>query len=198
MTYIIERATSRLPTPYGEYQLHVYEDTRSQVEHVALVLGKVESQHSVLTRVHSECITGDVFSSNRCDCGEQFKLAQSLISHAKLGVIIYLRGQEGRGIGLSNKIRAYALQDTGLDTVDANLALGLPIDNRQYDIAAEILSSLQVSSIRLLSNNPKKSAALSDCGVTIDSVMPLEVVANSANTQYLMTKKQKLGHHLSI
>jgi len=195
---ITPQASANLPTEYGTYRLHAFIDHRTGIEHIALVLGDVSGRANVLTRVHSECLTGDVFGSQRCDCGEQFKQAQRLIQQQGQGVILYLRGHEGRGIGLTNKVRAYALQEQGLDTVQANLALNLPVDQRNYDIAAGMLQHLQVGSIRLLSNNPDKSAALSAWGVLVEAVAPLEVESNPHNAQYLATKKHKLGHQLGL
>jgi len=195
---ITPQAVASLPTDYGHYQLHAFIDHKCGIEHIALVLGEIEGQSSVLTRIHSECLTGDVFGSQRCDCGEQFKQAQRLIQQQGAGVIVYLRGHEGRGIGISNKVRAYALQEQGLDTVEANVALGLPVDQREYDIAVGILQHLQVASIRLLSNNPDKSKAMSDWGLTVEAVVPLEVAGNPQSAAYLATKKHKLGHQLAL
>lgn len=195
---VVPQAKALLPTEYGHYQMYAFIDRRTGIEHIALVLGEVTGQEHVLTRVHSECLTGDVFGSQRCDCGEQFKQAQRLIQKQGNGVIVYLRGHEGRGIGLSNKVRAYALQEQGMDTVEANLALGQPIDSREYDIAAGILQHLQVRSIHLLSNNPGKMEALAAFGITVETVVPLEIEGNPQNAAYLATKKHKLGHHLSL
>lgn len=192
------KATSKLPTQYGEYLLHVFEDAQTHIEHIALVLGDIAGQSNVLTRVHSECLTGDVFSSQRCDCGDQFKLAQSLIQQEGKGVIVYLRGQEGRGIGITNKILAYALQDSGLDTVDANLKLNLPVDSRQYEAAAVILKKLGIASITLLTNNPGKVSSLLSHKIVIDKIRPLQTEVNASNQSYLYAKKLKLGHVLSI
>lgn len=198
MSNIIQLSSSHLPTEFGSYTIHIYQDPETDLEHIALVMGDVKAKPNVLTRVHSECVTGDVFSSTRCDCGEQLKLAQKRIHAEGAGVIIYLRGHEGRAIGLPNKIRAYALQDKGLDTVDANLALGLPIDNRTYDVAANILKLLDITSIRLMSNNPTKSEALTSYGILVNQLIPIETQLNDTNQAYLETKKNKLGHHLSI
>jgi GTP cyclohydrolase II len=192
------KATSKLPTQYGEYLLHVFEDAQTHVEHIALVLGNIAGKSNLLTRVHSECLTGDIFSSQRCDCGDQLQLAQSLIFQAEQGVIIYLRGQEGRGIGITNKILAYGLQDTGLDTVEANLELKLPIDSRSYEAAAEILNKLKVASISLLTNNPDKVSSLLSHKILIDEILPLQTGIHASNKSYLHTKKLKLGHILSI
>jgi GTP cyclohydrolase II len=192
------KATSKLPTQYGEYLLHVFQDSETNVEHIALVLGDITGQSNVLTRVHSECLTGDVFSSQRCDCGDQFKLAQTLIQQEGKGVIVYLRGHEGRGIGITNKILAYGLQDGGLDTVDANLKLNLPVDSRKYEAAAVILKKLSVASITLLTNSPDKVSSLLSHKILIDQIHPLEAEANASNQAYLLTKKLKLGHVLSL
>lgn len=197
MSNITKLSTSKLPTAFGEYIIHLYKDHVTSTEHVALVMGEVQSLENVLTRVHSECLTGDIFSSQRCDCGEQLALAQQLVAKAGHGVIIYLRDHEGRGIGLANKIRAYALQDAGLDTVEANLALGLPVDSRSFDAASAILADLNVKSIQLMSNNPAKRAALEANGTVITGLVPLKISANVSNRQYLVTKKRKLGHLLS-
>lgn len=197
MSHITKVSTSKLPTEFGDYLIHLYIDNTTSIEHVALVMGDINLQENVLTRVHSECLTGDIFSSKRCDCGEQLKLAQQMIVKEGLGVIVYLRDHEGRGIGLSNKIRAYALQDKGLDTVEANIALGLPVDSRSFDVAAKILKELKVKSIKLMSNNPSKSAALKINGILINSIVPLKVTSNVSNKQYLHTKKHKLGHLLN-
>ncbi len=197
MSNVTRVSSSKLPTEFGDYFIHLYTDNTSAAEHVALVMGQVDSQENVLTRVHSECLTGDIFASKRCDCGEQLKLAQQLIAEEGKGVIIYLRDHEGRGIGLANKIRAYALQDQGLDTVEANIALGLPVDSRSFGTAAEILLDLGVKSIRLMSNNPAKCGALQSNGTLVNALVPLKITSNSANKHYLRTKKQKLGHLLN-
>lgn len=189
-------SSSNLPTEFGHFTIHVFKDIRTSMEHTALVIGKVNSAEHVLTRIHSECLTGDVFSSSRCDCGEQLRLAQQQIAEVGTGVIIYLRGHEGRGIGLANKIRAYELQDRGFDTVDANLALGLPVDNRSFEIASEILSILQVRSINLLTNNPNKINDLKQHGIQIANQIPLKTQPNENNFIYLQTKKARLGHLL--
>ena len=195
---IILKATSRLPTQYGDYVLHVFEDAQTNVEHISLVLGDIAGQSNVLTRVHSECLTGDVFSSQRCDCGDQFKMAQMLIQQEGKGIIVYLRGQEGRGIGITNKILAYGLQDGGLDTVDANLKLNLPVDSRKYEAASVILKKLNVASISLLTNNPDKVSSLLSNKILIDQIRPLETRVHASNQAYLHAKKLKLGHALSL
>ncbi len=194
MSKIIRVSTSQLPTAFGDYLIHVYQYVKTSVEHVALVMGDVSAKENVLTRVHSECLTGDIFSSKRCDCGEQLILAQQKITAEGTGVIIYLRDHEGRGIGLTNKIRAYALQDGGLDTVEANIALGLPIDKRKFEAAAEILLDLKIASIKLMSNNPDKKNALKDAGILVKSLVPLKISPNEMNHKYLKTKQLKLGH----
>ena len=196
MSHLVKVSSSNLPTEFGDYVIHIYEDLSTHIEHVALVMGKVDLQDSILTRVHSECLTGDIFSSKRCDCGEQLQLAQQLIAEAKTGIIIYIRNHEGRGIGLANKIRAYALQDHGLDTVEANVALGLPIDKRSFETASEILQNLKVGSIRLMSNNPNKLQSLKKLGIKINSLVPLIIKPNAVNLSYLQTKQVKLGHLL--
>ncbi len=193
---IIKLSSSHLPTAFGEFLIHVYQDSHTLIEHVALVMGDIHAQKDVLTRVHSECLTGDIFASRRCDCGEQLALSQKQIAQAGQGIIVYLRDHEGRGIGLANKIRAYALQDKGLDTVEANLALGLPIDSRSFKVASDILFELGVQSIKLLSNNPAKCEALKNNGTKVSELVPLKVASNKTNKQYLRTKKTKLGHLL--
>jgi len=196
MPAIQKTSSSKLPTIYGDFLIHVYTDTASGIEHVALVKGNVDDLEDVLVRVHSECLTGDIFASARCDCGEQLHIAQQLIADAGSGVIIYLRDHEGRGIGLANKIHAYALQDDGLDTVEANVALGLPVDTRSFSAAGEILKDLKVRSIQLLSNNPNKEIALKKYGVNVSRMLPLRTIPTSENTKYLKTKHDKLGHFL--
>ena len=197
MNNVVHLSSSMLPTEFGNYVIHIYQDIKTSVEHVTLIMGKVSAEENVLTRVHSECLTGDIFSSTRCDCGEQLKLAQQLIAEEGRGVIIYLRDHEGRGIGLANKIRAYALQDNGLDTVEANIALGLPVDIRSFKIASEILKDLEVSSIRLMSNNPEKYNALKKSGILVNDLVSLKINPNKYNLKYLQTKKLKLGHFLT-
>lgn len=187
-------ATSRLPTRHGEFIAHVYQSDEELEENVALVAGEVAGRQDVLVRVHSECLTGDVFGSNRCDCGEQLELAQSMIAAAGEGVVLYLRGHEGRGIGLVNKIHAYELQDRGLDTVEANIELGLPVDTRSYDVAAQILRELGLTTIRLMTNNPRKIDSLEKLGLKVIQRIPLEVAPNVHNSRYLQTKRDKLGH----
>ncbi|GAA5784155.1 GTP cyclohydrolase II [Chitiniphilus shinanonensis] len=191
-------ASARLPTKHGEFVSHVYRSRLDGVEHVALTLGELDSQDGVLVRLHSECLTGDIFGSLRCDCGEQLELALQRIQREGRGVLLYLRGQEGRGIGITHKIRAYALQDEGLDTVQANEALGLPVDARSYEAAAFILRDLGLRSVRLMSNNPRKLAALEAAGLPVLRREAHEIAANAENSRYLATKRQKLGHLLEL
>jgi 3,4-dihydroxy 2-butanone 4-phosphate synthase/GTP cyclohydrolase II len=187
---------TRLPTHSGDFLLHYFRTNQDDKEHLALVKGKVALQENVPVRVHSECITGDVFGSRRCDCGEQLTQAMQYIEYAGCGIVIYLR-QEGRGIGLFQKLQAYNLQDAGMDTVDANLALGHLADEREYDVAAIILKALQVNSVALLTNNPSKIAALQKLGVDVTTRLPLQVIANDENADYLKTKATKMAHLFS-
>ena len=186
-----------LPTRFGEFNVAVFEVNGTPAEAVALMRGPLGADVIPLVRLHSECLTGDVLGSLRCDCGQQLAEALELIATAASGVLLYLR-QEGRGIGLANKIRAYALQDTGLDTVDANLALGLPVDRREYASAAAILRELGLRQVRLLTNNPLKSAALERHGVQVVERVPLAVRPNSVNRRYLRTKADRMGHLLAL
>lgn len=189
---------ARLPTEHGDFSAYVYESLIDGVQHVALVKGDIKSGEKVLVRVHSECLTGDVFASRRCDCGDQLKQAMKQISENGHGVIVYLRGHEGRGIGLGHKMRAYSLQDEGKDTVEANEALGLPIDSREYGIGAQILVDLGVKKIRLLTNNPAKYTGLSGYDLEIVDRVPLMSDIHDDNKKYLMTKKDKLGHLIDL
>ena len=183
----------RLPTEYGEFRAVGYRELLTGKLHLALVKGDVEGQENVLVRVHSECLTGDVFHSMRCDCGEQLEHALLRIEREGRGVLLYL-AQEGRGIGLLNKLRAYALQESGLDTVEANLELGLPADAREYGIGSQILADLGLSTIRVLTNNPKKMIGLAGFGLTVVSQEPIEIEPNHENRAYLEAKRDKLGH----
>jgi GTP cyclohydrolase II len=191
---IHHRAThARLPTVWGEFTAHVYDDAESGVHHVALVMGAVDDGEPVLVRIHSECLTGDVLGSLRCDCGPQLQRALARIAEERRGALLYLR-QEGRGIGLFNKVSAYALQDQGLDTVEANEHLGFPADARDYRVAAHILTDLGVSEVRLLTNNPRKIEELRRCGITVVERVRHVVPPNATNEAYLRTKQVKLGH----
>ncbi len=193
---LVERVVSTsLPTEYGNFVAVGYRSLVDEKHHVALVKGELEGQEDVLVRVHSECLTGDVFHSLRCDCGEQLDSALTMIEREGLGVLLYL-SQEGRGIGLLNKLRAYKLQEEGLDTVDANLRLGLPADLRDYGIGAQILVDLGLSSIRILTNNPKKIRGLEGYGLSVTSQIPIEQEPNPNNASYLRAKRDKLGHTL--
>jgi 3,4-dihydroxy 2-butanone 4-phosphate synthase/GTP cyclohydrolase II len=186
-----------LPTPEGTFQLHLYESVLEADLHVALVRGRVRGTRPVLVRVHSQCLTGDVFGSLRCDCGPQLRAAMRAVAKRGSGVILYLR-QEGRGIGLANKLRAYALQDRGLDTVEANVRLGFPPDLRDYGIGAQILADLGVRSIDLLTNNPRKIVGLEAYGLRVNGRVPIHVPAQRHNRRYLATKRDKLGHLLGL
>jgi 3,4-dihydroxy 2-butanone 4-phosphate synthase / GTP cyclohydrolase II len=193
---LVERIVStNLPTAYGEFTAVGYRALLDHKHHVAMVKGDVAGKDDVLVRVHSECLTGDVFHSLRCDCGEQLAAALAMIEREGEGVLLYL-SQEGRGIGLLNKLRAYKLQEGGVDTVDANLKLGLPADLRDYGIGAQILGDLGLSSIRILTNNPKKIVGLEGYGLSVSSQVPIEAVPNPHNEEYLRAKRDKLGHSL--
>jgi 3,4-dihydroxy 2-butanone 4-phosphate synthase/GTP cyclohydrolase II len=189
-------AAAKMPTDYGDFQVHAYQSEINGETHVALVRGEIGDGADVVVRVHSQCLTGDVFHSMRCDCGEQFDAAMKRIAAEERGVLLYLN-QEGRGIGLANKIRAYALQDEGLDTVEANERLGFKPDQRDYGIGAQILGDLGVRSMRLLTNNPRKFVGLEGYGLSIAETLPIEIPAQEHSRHYLRTKKEKLGHRLS-
>ena len=193
---LVERvAAARLPTAFGEFEVVGYRALLDEKHHVALVKGEVEGREDVLVRVHSECLTGDVFHSLRCDCGEQLESALAMIEAEGQGVLLYL-AQEGRGIGLLNKLKAYRLQEDGFDTVEANLQLGLPADLRDYGIGAQILVDLGLSSIRILTNNPKKIRGLEGYGLSVTAQIPIEHAPNPHNEEYMRTKAQRMGHTL--
>ena len=188
-------ARATIPTRYGEFEAHAYRSLLDGEEHLAYTMGDLSGPDAPLVRVHSECLTGDILASERCDCGRQLHLALELIGASGCGVLVYLRGHEGRGIGIGHKIRAYALQDSdGLDTVDANTAQGLPIDSREYGIGANILADLGVSKMRLMTNNPSKYGGLEGYGLEIVERVPIEVSATPTSERYLTTKRERMGH----
>ena len=191
-------SSARMPTAHGDFIAHVYESVLDGEQHLALVRGTIDPARPVLVRVHSECLTGDVFGSRRCDCGEQLDAALERIASEGSGVVVYLRGHEGRGIGLAHKLRAYALQEQGLDTVEANLALGLPVDTRSYGVGAQILADLGVGQMRLMTNNPAKCAGLDGDRLELVERVPLVVSPVAENLRYLKTKQEKLGHALQL
>jgi 3,4-dihydroxy 2-butanone 4-phosphate synthase/GTP cyclohydrolase II len=195
--HIKKMACARIPTAEGEYQLCLYTNNHDEKEHLAVIMGDVWGKPDVLVRVHSECFTGDVLGSRRCDCGEQLQRAMLMIAKEGSGVLVYLR-QEGRGIGLLDKLRAYNLQDDGYDTVEANLALGHQADERDYSVAAHILNDLGVASVRLLTNNPEKISRLRDLGVEVAERISLESTVHSDNAYYLFTKAQRMNHLLNL
>jgi len=184
---------SKLPTSYGNFSIYGYREVQSGIEHVALVYGSLPAASPTLARIHSECLTGEAFGSLRCDCRDQLDKALEAIAHAGSGVVVYLRGHEGRGIGLINKLRAYALQDSGRDTSVANLELGLPVDARNYSAAFSILNDLGVRALRLMTNNPDKISAADEAGFPVERI-PLVGVVNDDNQRYLGTKRSKFGH----
>jgi 3,4-dihydroxy 2-butanone 4-phosphate synthase/GTP cyclohydrolase II len=189
-------AEARIPTQWGDFTAYVYESLLDGEQHLAFVRGAVQGERDVLVRVHSECLTGDVFGSLRCDCGVQLASAMQMIAERNLGVVVYLRGHEGRGIGIGHKIRAYELQDQGHDTVDANLELGLPVDSREYGIGAQILNDLGITTMQLITNNPAKYGGLEGFGLTITARVPSVTAPNPENIRYLRTKRERLGHLL--
>jgi 3,4-dihydroxy 2-butanone 4-phosphate synthase / GTP cyclohydrolase II len=189
-------AEARIPTAYGDFTCYVYESVMDGEQHLALVKGDVHGEENVLVRVHSECLTGDVFGSLRCDCGPQLDAAIKRIAEEGVGCVVYLRGHEGRGIGIGHKLRAYTLQEQGHDTVDANLELGLPVDSREYGIGAQILVDVGVTTMRVMTNNPAKYGGLEGFGIDIVGRVPLESVPNPENINYLRTKRERMGHML--
>src|SRR3954453_5703428 len=189
---------ARIPTRHGDFTAVVFESLLDGTEHMAFVKGEVAGKEDVLVRVHSECLTGDVFGSMRCDCGLQLDAAMELIAREGTGVVVYLRGHEGRGIGLGHKIRAYTLQDQGRDTVEANVELGFPADSREYGIGSQMLVDPGVSTMRIMTNNPAKYGGLEGYGLEIVERVPLHVLPNSENIRYLRTKQEKMGHLLEI
>jgi 3,4-dihydroxy 2-butanone 4-phosphate synthase / GTP cyclohydrolase II len=191
-------AEARIPTRWGEFTAYAYESLLDGEQHLALVKGAVQGEENVLVRVHSECLTGDALGSLRCDCGPQLEDALRLIADAGMGVVVYLRGHEGRGIGLSHKLRAYNLQEQGRDTVDANLDLGLPVDGRDYGMGSQILVDLGVTTMRLLTNNPAKYGGLDGFGLEIVERVPLQTRPNPENLRYLRTKRERMGHLLDL
>jgi 3,4-dihydroxy 2-butanone 4-phosphate synthase/GTP cyclohydrolase II len=189
---------ARIPTQYGDFTAHVFESLLDNTEHLAFVRGEVSGKQNVLVRVHSECLTGDVFGSLRCDCGVQLDRALERVAREGEGVVVYLRGHEGRGIGLGHKLRAYSLQDQGRDTVEANLELGLPADSREYGIGSQILVDLGVTTMRLMTNNPSKYGGIDGYGLQIVERVPLQTEPNDENIAYLRAKQEKLGHLLDL
>ena len=194
---IVKMVSTRIPTQEAEFQLSLYHNNHDDKEHLALVLGDVKAGEDVLVRVHSECFTGDVLGSRRCDCGEQLHFAMDQIAKAGRGVVIYLR-QEGRGIGLLEKLRAYNLQDLGYDTVDANLLLGHHADERDYSVAAQILEDFGIRSVQLLTNNPSKISHLRELGIDINKRVPVVSTVHPDNADYLFTKVQRMNHMLNL
>lgn len=192
---VVKGSSARLPTPHGEFTITSYRDTQAGTEHIAIQCGDVAGD-DLLVRIHSECLTGDIFGSLRCDCGPQLQLALARIGQLGRGLVIYMRGHEGRGIGIDNKLQAYNLQDQGLDTVEANLALGHPADSRRFEAAADILRDLGVRSVKLMSNNPLKLLALQEQGIPVSVREQHEIEANPENASYLRTKRDRMGHWL--
>jgi 3,4-dihydroxy 2-butanone 4-phosphate synthase/GTP cyclohydrolase II len=196
---LVERmGEAAVPTEFGTFNCVAYKSTIDNIEHLAFVKGTITGKEPILVRVHSECLTGDVFGSRRCDCGPQLATAMQMIDEAGAGVIVYLRGHEGRGIGIGHKIRAYSLQDEGFDTVDANTELGLPIDSREYGIGAQILADLGVRELKLMTNNPAKYGGLGGYGLTVVERVSLNTIPTPENEVYLRTKRERMGHHIDM
>jgi 3,4-dihydroxy 2-butanone 4-phosphate synthase/GTP cyclohydrolase II len=196
---LVERmGEATVPTEFGAFNCVAYRSTIDGVEHLAFVKGDISQEEQVLVRVHSECLTGDVFGSRRCDCGPQLAAAMAMVDKAGAGVIVYLRGHEGRGIGIGHKIRAYSLQDQGLDTVDANVELGLPVDSREYGIGAQILADLGVRKLRLMTNNPAKYGGLGGYGLSVVERVPINTIHTPENEAYLRTKRERMGHLIDM
>lgn len=196
---LVERmGEATVPTEHGTFTCVAYKSTIDNIEHLAFVKGTITGTEPVLVRVHSECLTGDVFGSRRCDCGPQLDAAMQIVNDAGAGVIVYLRGHEGRGIGIGHKIRAYSLQDEGFDTVDANTELGLPVDSREYGIGAQILADLGVRELRLMTNNPAKYGGLGGYGLKVVERVSLNTVPTPENEAYLRTKRERMGHHIDM
>jgi 3,4-dihydroxy 2-butanone 4-phosphate synthase/GTP cyclohydrolase II len=196
---LVERmGEAAVPTEFGTFTCVAYKSTIDNIEHLAFVKGTITGKEPILVRVHSECLTCDVFGSRRCDCGPQLATAMQMVDEAGAGVIVYLRGHEGRGIGIGHKIRAYSLQDEGFDTVDANTELGLPIDSREYGIGAQILADLGVRELKLMTNNPAKYGGLGGYGLTVVERVSLNTVPTPENEAYLRTKRERMGHHIDM
>lgn len=195
---IIKEATAKLPTEFGEFDVVGYRGILDGIDHVALVMGEIGDGEDVIVRVHSECLTGDALGSLRCDCGPQLRAAMRIVAENGRGVVLYMRGHEGRGIGLMHKLQAYQLQDQGADTVEANVALGFAPDVRDYGTGAQILVNLGIKSMRLLTNNPTKRAGLDGYGLTITESLPIEIEPNDFNLDYLRTKRDSMGHSLTL
>jgi 3,4-dihydroxy 2-butanone 4-phosphate synthase/GTP cyclohydrolase II len=196
---LVERmGEAAVPTEFGTFTCVAYKSTIDNIEHLAFVKGTITGKEPILVRVHSECLTGDVFGSRRCDCGPQLATAMQMVDEAGAGVIVYLRGHEGRGIGIGHKIRAYSLQDEGFDTVDANTELGLPVDSREYGIGAQILADLGVRELKLMTNNPAKYGGLGGYGLTVVERVSLNTIPTPENEVYLRTKRERMGHHIDM